>query len=224
MTPQRAARDSNPPRWAETLLRILLPSRDRDSVTGDLLEEYREVVLPARGRLRAQLWYLRHALSLIDGAVLGAVLGTIFGMWNMVATRLDPLADDTAVALLLFYGPMFTAWGAAGFVAARRNGRIIEAIKVGATVGFVTFVVFSVANLVRVNLFLETVRHRADWQGLIVRYQASGFESFRAFANYDYVTGAPLTLFVPSVIGAMTGLIGGLFAIVGRHQPRGLPQ
>ena len=31
-----------PPRWAESLLRMLLSPEDRDSVSGDLLEEYRE--------------------------------------------------------------------------------------------------------------------------------------------------------------------------------------
>lgn len=224
MTARRTVRESKPPRWAESLLRFFLPSRDRDSVTGDLLEEYREVVLPSRGRLRARLWYLRHAVSLIDGVVPGVILGTVFGVWNIVVTRLDPLADDTPGALLWFYGPMFTAWGVAGFGAARRNGRLIDAAKAGATIAFVTFVVFWIANLVRVNLFLETVRYRDDWQGLVVRYQASGFESFRAFANYDYLIGAPLTLIVPSVVGATTGLIGGLFANVGRHQSREMPQ
>lgn len=118
---------------------------------------------------------------------------------------------------------MFMAWGLAGFAAARRSGRVVEAIKVGATVAFATFVVFDVANLVRVNLFLEAIRHRADWQNLVVRFHASGFESLRAFANYDYVTGAPLTILVASMIGASTGLIGGLSASVGRREPRGMP-
>jgi len=55
---------------------------------------------------------------------------------------LDPLADDDAGALLLFYGPMFVIWGLAGFVAARRTGRIVGAVKVAAIVAFVTFIVF----------------------------------------------------------------------------------
>jgi hypothetical protein len=152
--------------------------------------------------------------------ILGAVLGAAFGVWNLVATRLDPLADDTPVALLTFYGPMFTAWGLAGFAAARRSGRVIDAIKVGAAVAFVTFVVFAVANLVRVNLFLETIRQRADWQNMIVRFHASGFDSMRAFVNYDFVTGIPLKIVVASMIGAGTGFIGGFCAIVDRRTPR----
>lgn len=55
----------NPPRWAEILLRGLLAPRDREAVAGDLLEEYREVVVPSRGRIGARLWYLHQVLSLL---------------------------------------------------------------------------------------------------------------------------------------------------------------
>jgi hypothetical protein len=43
----------NPPRWAEALLRSLLRPSDRDSIPGNLREEYRAVVRPARGAFRA---------------------------------------------------------------------------------------------------------------------------------------------------------------------------
>ena len=207
-----------PPRWAESLLRILLKPRDRDTVAGDLLEEYREVVLPARGLVRAQLWYVRQAISLVDGVTLGALLGAAFGVWDIVATWLDPLADDTPRALLIFYGPMFAAWGFAGFMSARRNGRVAEGVKVGAMSALTTFVVFYIANLIRINLFLETIRFRTDWANLVVRFHASGSESFRAFVNFDYVRGAPLKIGVASMIGACTGLIGGLAASLGYHR------
>lgn len=47
-----------PPRWAEAWLRLLLPTRDRETVSGDLLEQYRDSVRPAHGRLRADAWYV----------------------------------------------------------------------------------------------------------------------------------------------------------------------
>jgi hypothetical protein len=49
---------ANPPRWAESLVRALLSPADRETVSGDLLEEYRRTVLPSRGEWRADLWYL----------------------------------------------------------------------------------------------------------------------------------------------------------------------
>lgn len=59
-----------PPRWAEFLLERLLPARDRESVTGDLHEDYAEFVVPQFGRLRANLWYL-HQISSIAGRCIG---------------------------------------------------------------------------------------------------------------------------------------------------------
>jgi hypothetical protein len=47
-----------PPRWAEALLRISLKWTDRETVSGDLLEEYRESAVPERGSGRADVWYV----------------------------------------------------------------------------------------------------------------------------------------------------------------------
>ena len=65
MTAPASEQDPNPPQWLERLLRRTLSPANRDTITGDLLEEYREVILPTRGVLGARRWYVRHALSLI---------------------------------------------------------------------------------------------------------------------------------------------------------------
>ena len=65
-------------------------------------------------------------------AFLGLCLGLGFGLWNLIWTRLYPLADDTVGVLLAFYGPMFAAWAATSFFVARRTGLIWEGIKAGA--------------------------------------------------------------------------------------------
>lgn len=52
-----------PPQWARWLLSVRLPASDRDEVIGDLNEEFAEVAA-ARGRMRARIWYGRHALRL----------------------------------------------------------------------------------------------------------------------------------------------------------------
>jgi hypothetical protein len=54
-----------PPRWAEILLERLLAARDRETVAGDLREEYADSIVPRRGRLRADLWYLRQVSSFL---------------------------------------------------------------------------------------------------------------------------------------------------------------
>ena len=53
-----------PPQWAESLLMHMLKPRDRESIPGDLFEEYREERVPGLGRARANLWYFRQILSL----------------------------------------------------------------------------------------------------------------------------------------------------------------
>jgi len=58
------ATSKRPPRWAEYLLIHMLKPRDRESIPGDLFEEYREDRAPALGRARANLWYCRQVLSL----------------------------------------------------------------------------------------------------------------------------------------------------------------
>src|SRR5215813_4068066 len=101
----------NPPRWAEKLLLAVLRERDRETIPGDLLEEYQETILPAKGRFRADLWYLRQVLSFANIVVLGMVVGAAFGAVNFVFTMFAPLAEDTVPLLIGFYGPMFAIWG-----------------------------------------------------------------------------------------------------------------
>ena len=50
--------DKTPPQWADLWLRSLLPARDRETVSGDLIEEYRENIRPQRSQLAADLWYV----------------------------------------------------------------------------------------------------------------------------------------------------------------------
>jgi hypothetical protein len=54
-----------PPDWAEALLRLVLDASDADNVTGDLLEEYRASVHPARGQQGADAWYVRQTLGYV---------------------------------------------------------------------------------------------------------------------------------------------------------------
>lgn len=151
--------------------------------------------------------------------LLGLLIGAAFGLWNLIATKLDPLAEDTPAALLLFYGPMFVLWGLAGSVACRRSGRVLDGAKVGATVAFVTFVVYVLTQFIRVNLFLDALTQRSDWQNLMARFQNSGYQSLRWYVNYVGLAGAPFKILVASFIGAVTGLVGGVIGTLGRREP-----
>jgi len=112
---------------------------------------------------------------------------------------------------------------------ASQTARIVIDVQIGGyqvstIVAFFTFVVFDVAAILRVNLFLDVLTHRSDWQNLMVRFQASGFESLRTYVNYEYLTGSPFKILVATIIGAVTGLVGGFFGwIVRRNRERPIP-
>jgi hypothetical protein len=146
----------------------------------------------------------------VDNALLlGLIVGLVFGAVNLVFTWLYPLDDDSPAALLRFYGPMFFVWVLASFRAARRSGRLLSGVAAGMTVAFATFCVFDVLVLLRVNLFLNDLTGRSDWQTMVMRFRGSGFDSLRLFVNLDYIKAAPLKIVAASMIGVVMGVIGG---------------
>ena len=68
-------------KWGDFVLRLLVRRRDRETISGDLLEEYREHVRPTRGPWAARLWYVRQVVSFMSplawGVLIGVVLGTL---------------------------------------------------------------------------------------------------------------------------------------------------
>ena len=97
-------RERRPPAWAESVLRALLPPRDRDTVTGDLLEEYVEVALPSRGSWRADVWYVRQVISFMTANnLVRALVG-----WTKGEVMLERLWRVTLVCSLLVAAVLLT--------------------------------------------------------------------------------------------------------------------
>jgi hypothetical protein len=112
--------DARPPHWAETLLRMLLKPEDRESVCGDLLEEYREAIAPAR-KSAANRWYLWQVGSFVvrSGGAWGAVVGTALVVRYMMDTHV-PVTDYKMRATALTYTIMAVSL-LAGFSASWRT-------------------------------------------------------------------------------------------------------
>lgn len=53
-----------PPKWMEGLLQILVPARDRETVVGDLREEFNQ-----RAGSQPKLWYMRQVVSFVPRRV-----------------------------------------------------------------------------------------------------------------------------------------------------------
>jgi hypothetical protein len=111
---------ARPPRWAEALLRLLLPPKDRESVSGDLLEEYRDTIVPTLGPAAGR-WYVRQVGSFLVRAswAWGAILGAVLVIRYLFDTLVPP-TDYKMRATALTYTIM-TACLLAGFTGARRT-------------------------------------------------------------------------------------------------------
>lgn len=121
MAAERARMTTNatPPAWAETVLRAVLKPTDFATVSGDLLEEYRETVYPARGQHGADLWYIGQILGFAMRTV--AIWGILLGVAVIARTAFDwfvPTVDFSfrsaistylAIGLLLAIG-FWSAW------------------------------------------------------------------------------------------------------------------
>jgi hypothetical protein len=70
----------NPPVLPQALLQLLLPVERRESVVGDLLEEYRDSRVPSTGRFRANLWYWKQVFGFWLRAY-WAFVAPVFGLF-----------------------------------------------------------------------------------------------------------------------------------------------
>lgn len=107
---------SCPPAWAAAWLASLLPPREQETIVGDFLEEYREVILPQRGKLRSELWYIRQTIGFLSEVSWFAYYKRTCIVWLFVfglgVASGTPVA---AVVALLIAGP------SCGFFIARRS-------------------------------------------------------------------------------------------------------
>jgi hypothetical protein len=123
---------SAPPQWAEAWLRALLPQRDRETVSGDLLEAYRECIRPRRSRWGADFWYVaqvaRFAAPLAPWAALVASIFVCRTVLDWFAPAGDQKLRADVTTVLVFGAPLLI-----GFVTTWRT----ESITSGA-VGTIT--------------------------------------------------------------------------------------
>ncbi len=83
---------TRPLAWATTWLETLVPARDHATIAGDLLEEYREVILPSKGTLRANLWYLTQVAGFMMRAHWLPFAVRTCAMWALLFTAATLLA------------------------------------------------------------------------------------------------------------------------------------
>jgi hypothetical protein len=121
-----------PPLWADFVLRrLVLTRQSRDAVSGDLVEEYRAVIVPERGLRGADRWYVAQVAryivrsNLVWAALFAAAyLARLAYDWFVPTTDFHVRAEVTtytAVSLLL----------GTGFWAAWRSGSMLAGVLAG---------------------------------------------------------------------------------------------
>jgi hypothetical protein len=185
--------DATPPGWAEALLRASLTPGDSDSVSGDLLEQYRESVRPARGRRRADLWYVTQVLGFVwRSARLWAALFAVAFLARTALDWLVPPADFHAranVSTLLGAGIVLLA----AFRAASRSG----SFAAGPVIGLATAAIAAPIELLGAMTLL------AGWHDPIT------LAAIRSSGGLAEVLTLPLLMLLPGVVlGTIGGLLG----------------
>jgi hypothetical protein len=145
-------------------------------------------------------------------AIFGLLMGSVLGVWILASTIVSPLADDTPATTGTMFGAVLLGLAVPGFAARRRGGCFADALRAGAVAGAIAFGLFHLFGILRVNLFLDVIRERSDWQNLVADYARSGFTSLRAYANYVYARGILVFPLIGIVAGAVSGSLGGLIA------------
>jgi hypothetical protein len=187
---------ATPPRWAEEILSLVVP-HDFESVAGDLLEDYRERIVPQLGRSAADRWYVTQVMGFVLRGTW--IWGVLFGVAHVTRAAWDvfvPTSDFstrsaittwTALALLLI----------AGFTAARRSRSWLA----GSIAGVTTAVIAAAITWVGGGL-LFALRHDA---GTLLAFEHSG-----GLAEF---IGLPIVATIP---GMIVGTIGGALGRVGK--------
>ncbi|HEY0781744.1 MAG TPA: hypothetical protein VGE98_04750 [Thermoanaerobaculia bacterium] len=215
--------DAAPPRWAEAMLVRVLAPADSPAIAGDLLEHYREGVLPTRGRLRADLWYVGQVASLVGriaigvkegrlrdrslGVALGLVIALVIVLSNVVLPKAGVTFPDADLDGPLFIGSLFAAFAVCGFLAYRRRQGYSAPFRAGLVVAFCSLSIAMLTFFAVDNLFFDLVSRQPE---KIWSFRHSHDSSMRAHINLGLAKGVVLFLPVLTGLGGVCGSLGGL--------------
>jgi hypothetical protein len=194
--------DTSPPNWAEALLRLFLKRDVFASVSGDLLEQYRDSILPGRGLQRADQWYVTQVLGFVlRGTFLWAALFAGAFVARTAFDWLQPTTDfytRSEVSTALAAGILLTA----GFWTAWRSG----SFAAGAAAGLATTVIAAVLSVGGTSVLL------AIWHDPQTMTAVSGS------GGLEEAVLLPAFLVLPGI--ALSGM-GGLAGATARRLVRG---
>jgi hypothetical protein len=172
---------------------MLLEPADRESVTGDLLEEYRESIVPGRGR-DADGWYVRQVgrflwrASGTWGALIGATLIVRY-LFDTLAPVTDYLQRSTIMSWTIMI-----VFAMAAFWKTLRTGYLRSGLLIATAAGAIGGAISSGGSAVLLAIWHDPATIR-EWQN------SGGFD--------EAFIGVPILMlsisFVSGVAGALLG-------------------
>ena len=194
----------NAPRWAERILRLVLGPDRAETVYGDLLEEYRDKIYPARGASSADTWlaiqvggFVYRALwawiAVAALAFIGRSVADTF--WPPADFNWGPRSAFTTYTLSAFFV-------AAGGWAARRSGRVVS----GALAAAAAHVAASAIAIVYDVAFFFA----------IIQPSPERLRLFRMTGGWEELLIMPLVI-LPVVLAL--GAIGGVLGFLNSRRP-----
>ena len=188
---------ATPPRWAEVLLRSILPASAFEVVAGDLLEEYRESRHPVLGGRAADAWYVKQVVGFVARGALpwGVLLGAAIVVRNALDWFLPPLDFHTRAAVSTYFAMCLLL--VVGFRAAWRSSSWLA----GTVAGVATAGIAAIVSIVGAGGLL------AFW------HDAQTLAAIAGSGGLGEVFTLPLLGLVP---GLLLGTLGGSAAVAGR--------
>jgi hypothetical protein len=151
----RSLESVRPPHWAEGVLRLVLRPDDFETVSGDLLEEYRQTVYPARGGGRADRWFVRQVAGFVWRATW--LWGGAFAALMVGRDALDwfvPPASFKTRALVTTYAAM-SVFVAVGFWTAYRTRSLRASAFAGIATGLIAKVLSNIGALILLAIWQD---------------------------------------------------------------------
>jgi hypothetical protein len=192
----------NPPAWAQALLNSLLPDATQESVSGDLLEQYRESALSSRAR--ADRWYVKQLLGFLwrlcalfvvlrVAAVLGRDVVDAFWppqFWAVAHAYQARSAFTTYAAILTYL--------LAGMTGAFRSGRVQTGIVAAVATHVLTYAI--------------TVSCELPFYFAVIRPDATRLNIFEVTGGWGEQLGLDFVVLPVVVAIAALGGLAGMYA------------
>jgi len=159
------------------------------------------IVYAAASGVAGRATGLDFTVAVGEGTRIGAVIG---GVW-LVSHTIEVFADGATLLSLLFFGTVFLLFGVAGFVGARRTGRIGVGVLAAVWAAMSSSLILVIYGFLLAYLFMGRMAaiEAPD-------FARSGMHDAAAFTVADTIFSAGSHLLEAPVIAGGLGMIGSL--------------